>query len=659
MTRSNYMKDYDITLDSIINKDTFLNITLSQGDMSSGVFNVAIKQRGNAFPLAGKKVYIVMVKPDKTVVFDELEVVDPDGGRAKLTLDSQVYTASGAVQAELFVMNGKNREVTNRFTFRVRDTFIDDLETSVDAFRPLDKLFEAIDSMGSIDFEELKELDFNTLLRDEDLGEYAKKEEIPDVSEFITKEDIPEVDLTDYAKHEDVKKVSETSKENSNQIGNLSKDVIDNKKGLIQSSKRDVNLNAVKRNIPLVSFVDDDGNPAILTKLKPLSVKYKVPFTICVPSDFIPAGTSLNAKQLRDLQDNFGFEVASHAKTHTPMNDTMPIEQQFIEVYESWRAMREMGLNIETMVYPYGQSTSFIREIVSRFYKAACSTDVILNNTPLRTYGLGRIEFPTAGWTIDNYKAKVDEAITNKSWLIFMLHCGQAQHDANAQQILDQLIQYIQSVKVDIVNVTDGVDISGNIIDINQQKHYYAKDGKNNIVNCIPMLLNPTTGKETITADTIPSSLENNKFYFGIIMSSAETAKMPYNGAGVLTAIKSNDGFCYEHYYVGSRIFYRESADNSTWRSWKRLLTSEGKKTANITVTIPANGTAVGYVTGLTDYTFNKMIVLNPQFTINNGLMYSYSLDGTNGRIKINFQNTTATEIVLTNSVWQYVLMDF
>ncbi|PFK01390.1 hypothetical protein COI97_16115 [Bacillus cereus] len=240
------MKDYDITLDSIINKDTFLNITLSQGDMSSGVFNVAIKQRGNAFPLAGKKVYIVMVKPDKTVVFDELEVVDPDGGRAKLTLDSQVYTASGAVQAELFVMNGKNREVTNRFTFRVRDTFIDDLETSVDAFRPLDKLFEAIDSMGSIDFEELKELDFNTLVRDEDLGEYAKKEEIPDVSEFITKEDIPEVDLTnyakkeeipdtsnfvetgtleDYAKHEDVKKVSETSKENSTQIEILSENI--------------------------------------------------------------------------------------------------------------------------------------------------------------------------------------------------------------------------------------------------------------------------------------------------------------------------------------------------------------------------------------------------------------------------------------------------
>jgi len=39
--------------------------------------------------------------------------------------------------------------------------------------------------------------------------------------------------------------------------------------------------------------------------------------------------------------------------------------------------------------------------------------------------------------------------------------------------------------------------------------------------------------------------------------------------------------------------------------------------------------------------------------------MYSYSLDGTNGRIKINFKNDTATDIVLTSSVWQYVLMDF
>ncbi|MFD4932126.1 hypothetical protein ACFWMS_25180 [Peribacillus butanolivorans] len=59
------------------------------------------------------------------------------------------------------------------------------------------------------------------------------------------------------------------------------------------------------------------------------------------------------------------------------------------------------------------------------------------------------------------------------------------------------------------------------------------------------------------------------------------------------------------------------------------------------------------------DYTFAKMVLLNPQFTLNTGLTYSYSLDGANGRIKVNYKNDTPTDIVLTSSPWQYVLMDF
>lgn len=37
-------------------------------------------------------------------------------------------------------------------------------------------------------------------------------------------------------------------------------------KYVIKDRNRDVNLNSLKRNIPLVTFLNDDGNPAILKK---------------------------------------------------------------------------------------------------------------------------------------------------------------------------------------------------------------------------------------------------------------------------------------------------------------------------------------------------------------------------------------------------------
>src|SRR5699024_9333902 len=92
---------------------------------------------------------------------------------------------------------------------------------------------------------------------------------------------------------------------------------------LVNQAKRDVNLNTIKSNVPLVSFVDDDGNPAVLTKLLPLSQEYDIPFTVCMPSDFIKNGNGMSLEELKMLQNEYGFEIASHGKTHQVINNTM------------------------------------------------------------------------------------------------------------------------------------------------------------------------------------------------------------------------------------------------------------------------------------------------------------------------------------------------
>ena len=416
---------------------------------------------------------------------------------------------------------------------------------------------------------------------------------------------------------------------------------------ITKGAKRDLSLSTIKRDIPLVGFVDDDGNPAVLTKLRPLAEMYGVPFTICMPSDFIINGNGLSATQLKDLQDSNGFEIASHGKTHTPINTSMTAEQQEIEVYESWRQMREWGLNVETIVYPYGQSTPYAREIVSRYYKAGVSTDVRLNATPLLTYRLGRLQFPTTGWTLANYTAKVDEAIANKSWLIFMLHCGQPEHDAANQIILEQLIQYIQSVNVDIVTISDGIDISGNVIDINEQSIYYAKNGKNNIRDYYFEPIDNSNNNASHNGSHLPNDFTDSKATINILTTSADTATMPNGQRGALLTQKGNQASSVaSQFYLTTRGLFYRSGSGTAWHDvFNRVF-------AGIPVTFTLDfGTIPAGTVVTKDYQIQNMfaghfIELTNKTNLHRNLMLSKHISGA-WTLSINIFNPTANPIIV------------
>ena len=416
---------------------------------------------------------------------------------------------------------------------------------------------------------------------------------------------------------------------------------------ITKSAKRDLSLSTIKRDIPLVSFVDDDGNPAVLTKLRPLAEMYGVPFTICMPSDFIMNGNGLSVAQLKDLQDSNGFEIASHGKTHTPINTSMPNEQQEVEVYESWRQMRELGLNVETIVYPYGQSTPYAREIVSRYYKAGVSTDTRLNPTPLLTYRLGRLQFPTTGWTLSNYTAKVDEAIANKSWLIFMLHCGQAEHDAATQTILEQLIQYVQSVNVDIVNITDGIDISGNVIDINEQSIYYAKNGKNNIRDYYFEPIDNSNNNASHNGSHLPADFTDNKATINILTTSADTATMPNGQRGALLTQKGNQASSVaSQFYLTTRGLFYRSGSGTAWHDvFNRVFAGIPVAFTLDFGTIPA-GTVVTKDYQIQNMFAGHFIELTNKTNLHRNLMLSKHISGA-WTLSINIFNPTASPIIV------------
>lgn len=83
------------------------------------------------------------------------------------------------------------------------------------------------------------------------------------------------------------------------------------------------------------------------------------------------------------------------------------------------------------------------------------------------SYALHRhpIGYGASDNSFERLKSKVDEAVENNAWLIFMLHPHMDEHTEELNQTIDDLIVYIKSIGVDIVTLNDGYSVFGNALE--------------------------------------------------------------------------------------------------------------------------------------------------------------------------------------------------
>lgn len=430
---------------------------------------------------------------------------------------------------------------------------------------------------------------------------------------------------------------------------------------LAQTSKINSNSNTIKRNTPLITFVDDDGNSAVLDKLLPLGEKYGVPFVVALASNSMLSQYGLSVDELRMMQDEHGFEIASHSKSHLRLDETSGSsnatnEKELTdEIYGSWKIMREHGLNIESLVYPSGANSKLARSIVQRYYKVGVATNLGINGrngAPLETYSLRRIAFPSGEKTFEYYKGLVDQAIAENGWLIWMLHCGQTVHDETQQQILDDLIAYIQTTEAKIVTLTEGIEMSGNPINVNDQQFYMSKTGENNIVNYVPVQPDSITGNDGLTLDMKQSEFKRFKKH---VASIGQNLPLTPSGRRGIVEV-STDSVPHNDYrrFVDNagQEFISWGQPDDTWGAWKKTLQSDELKEVTISGTVPANGVLVKNVS-LGAYLMDRVTTATPR-DLNNNLMFSYHDNGNGGSLVLKFFNTSSNPIELNNLVVHY-----
>jgi peptidoglycan/xylan/chitin deacetylase (PgdA/CDA1 family) len=239
---------------------------------------------------------------------------------------------------------------------------------------------------------------------------------------------------------------------------------------------------------PLVSFTFDDGMASVLTQAAPTLQKYGLTgtsyiITNCVGMTTVPntcrASTDvpyMTWAQITQLQNTYGWEIGSHTVDHQCLVSTgddcqatkLTAAQVDAELANSKTALASHGFNATAFAPPYGDYDMSAVAQVAKYYSSMRGfADTGNNPWPLGDYLLRNIPAQEVTTPVATLKAKVDEAIANKTWVVFTFHDirptpSQTPDDYQyGTAELDQLAAYVKTKvtagQIKNVNVSKGL----------------------------------------------------------------------------------------------------------------------------------------------------------------------------------------------------------
>lgn len=222
-----------------------------------------------------------------------------------------------------------------------------------------------------------------------------------------------------------------------------------------------------------VSFVDDDCRSATYTTLFPLIKELDIPYTLACPPGKIGADLYMTREQLLEMY-NHGVTISCHTWAETNM-DTLSKEQLKENLEKCVEKYREWGItDVNSYAYTQGKYSADNMSVVKKYFDMGFLVDKGINTAPYESYYMRRVGlFPTDGsFSLADAKIYVDKLLTSGGWLIFMTHCWTSTFNATE---FKELVSYIKGKSVQIIDVNEMIEKTGNVVDIG----YYKKDDLN------------------------------------------------------------------------------------------------------------------------------------------------------------------------------------
>lgn len=402
-------------------------------------------------------------------------------------------------------------------------------------------------------------------------------------------------------------------------------------------SKLDQNKSLKK---PVVLFVDDDGFSAVLTTYAPLFESKSVPFNTAVYSNSAIITDPVKLAQLVALQNSGKCEVLSHGYSHTALNTLT--EAQVIAECENHIAMSvDKGLNVESIVYPYGGITIPYIQIISKYYRSGFVTAGSFYNDMDDIYTINRCavgnSMPVGKDTLEYLKAQVDLCLANKNVLTFMTHCG----SSNGMLYVPEIIDYVLSLGIEIMTVSDMLDIHGAVI---SSPDYQVKKNGAVFDRLKSSNINITARAETDAPSLVMST---NMYVFkasGWSVGTGNGVVYEQNTSGTATQIQifiDTYGMIFERRWSGS-----------VWKKWVQMAYAKSVVSyACEAVTVNANSIVEKSISD-TSFIQTDSHIAQPTGVLEAGLIWQCYSAG-NGACRLLIYNTTAANISAAARTWK------
>lgn len=228
-----------------------------------------------------------------------------------------------------------------------------------------------------------------------------------------------------------------------------------------------------------VSFTDDDCRIETYNKLFPVIKETGISYLLACPYEQIGTENYMSVKQLNEMR-SAGCLVSSHHMKQYAMNQFLSTTDYDKELDKCDTVANSMNIREKYICYPNGIYVSNYMETVHKHYTAGFSTDRGINELPMESYFLKRVEiFPRDSfYDIEFVKKYIDELETKDTgWLVLMTHSW---YDTFNVDQLKEIITYIRSKNnIVIADVNTVLNDIGNNIEygIMQKPMEYNKNG--------------------------------------------------------------------------------------------------------------------------------------------------------------------------------------
>lgn len=165
-------------------------------------------------------------------------------------------------------------------------------------------------------------------------------------------------------------------------------------------------------------------------------------------------------------------KVSSAVEEYMAKNPINILEENLKKCVEKYR---EWGItDVNSYAYTQGKYSVDNMSVVKKYFDMGFLVDKGINTAPYESYYMRRVGlFPTDGsFSLADAKIYVDKLLTSGGWLIFMTHCWTSTFNATE---FKELVSYIKGKSVQIIDVNEMIEKTGNVVDIG----YYKKDDLN------------------------------------------------------------------------------------------------------------------------------------------------------------------------------------